>query len=91
MSTAADPKSERINIRVSSSRRELIEQAAANRGQSLSEFMLASAADAAENQLLDQRVFEVNAKTLAALHRQLATPGKVNQKLKALLNTRTPW
>lgn len=91
MSTAADPKSERINIRVSSSRRELIEQAAASRGQSLSEFMLASAADAAGNQLLDQRVFQVDAKDLAALHRQVAAPGKVNKKLKVLLNSRTPW
>lgn len=91
MSTAAGPKSERINIRVSSSRRELIEQAAAVRGQSLSEFMLASAADAAENQLLDQRAFQVDAKDLAALHRQVAAPGKVNKKLKVLLNSRTPW
>ncbi len=91
MSTAADPKSERINIRVSTSRRELIERAAAVRGQSLSEFMLASAADAAENQLLDQSVFEVDSKVLAALHIQFAAPGKVNKKLKVLLNTRTPW
>ncbi len=91
MSTAADPKSERINIRVSTSRRELIERAAAVRGQSLSEFMLASAADAAKNQLLDQSVFEVDSKALAALHSKLAATGKVNKKLKVLLNTRTPW
>lgn len=91
MSTAADPKSERINIRVSSSRRELIEQAAAIKGQSLSEFMLASAADAAENELLDQSVFQVESKVLAQLHKELAAPGKANKKIKALLNTRTPW
>lgn len=91
MSTAVGPKSERINIRVSSSRRELIEQAAAVKGQSLSEFMLASAADAAENQLLDQRVFQVDIKTLAELHRQIAAPGRANKKLNALLKTKTPW
>jgi uncharacterized protein (DUF1778 family) len=91
MSTSAEAKSERINIRVSAARRELIEQAAAIRGQSLSEFMLASAAEAAENQLLDQSVFQIDAKAFKLLERQLAAPSKSNKKLQELLNVRTPW
>ena len=91
MSTSAQAKSERINIRVSAARRELIEQAAAIKGQSLSEFMLASAAEAAEHQLLDQSVFQIDAKAFKLLERQFAAPAKSNKKLQELLNVRTPW
>lgn len=91
MSTEAQPKTERINIRVSLEKRAFIEEAATLRGQSLSEFMLASAAEAAENQMLDQSIFQVDAKAFKLLERQLASPAKPNKKLQDLLNVRTPW
>ncbi len=53
--------------------------------------MLASAAEAAENQLLDQSVFQIDAKAFKLLERQLAAPSKSNKKLQELLNFRTPW
>jgi uncharacterized protein (DUF1778 family) len=78
LNTKADSKFERISFRVSASQREIIEQAAALQGPSLSEFVLKSASSAAENELPNQRVFEVDSKTLAQLHRELTKPGKYN-------------
>ena len=86
MNTKSNSKFERISFRVSASQRQIIEQAAALKGLSLSEFVLVSASAAAESELLNQRVFQVDAKTLAQLHRELVKPGKENKKLKALMN-----
>jgi uncharacterized protein (DUF1778 family) len=60
MPTSVRRKDDVIQIRASAETKALLNQAAASRGQKLSEFMLDSARREAELALLDQRVFLLN-------------------------------
>ena len=89
--TTASAKSERINLRIQPERLVLLERAAAVRNLSLSEFMLTTAAEAAENALLDQRIFEVDEKAFKNLEKALAAPTRKNAKLEDLFSRKSPW
>ncbi|MBT3627761.1 MAG: DUF1778 domain-containing protein, partial [Rhodospirillaceae bacterium] len=51
---------ETINLRASAEQKALIDRAASHLGKTRTEFMLDSAREAAENALLDQRLFLLN-------------------------------
>lgn len=80
-----------INIRVASSQRDLIDQAAEVQGKSRSSFILESAYSNAKNVLLDRTFFGLDSarfKQFSELLDQSPTP---NEKLKSMLTTKAPW
>ena len=80
-----------INIRALEGQRALIDKAAACLNKTRSDFMLETACKAAENVLLDQRLFLVDDNTFNAFQAQLNAPVADNSKLHALLNQTSPW
>jgi uncharacterized protein (DUF1778 family) len=80
-----------INLRASSSLRDLIDRAARLVGQNRSEFMLESARRRAEDVLLDQRLFVLDEGKYQAFLSILDAPAKPTQELKRLLARQAPW
>lgn len=80
-----------INIRAQKRQRDLIDQAADRLGRSRSDFMLAAACREAEDVLLDQAFFAVDAGTFAKFQRLLDKPLPPTDKLRRLLETKAPW
>lgn len=80
-----------INIRAKARQRNLIDQAADKLGRSRSEFMLDAACRQAEDVLLDQTFFTVDADTFEKFQTLLDSPLPATDKLRRLLRTKTPW
>ena len=80
-----------INIRAKARQRNLIDQAAVRQGRSRSEFMLDAACRAAEDVLLDQAFFAVNASTFARIQSLVENPLPPTDKLRRLLKIPAPW
>ena len=80
-----------INIRAKARQRDLIDQAADQLGRSRSDFMLEAACRAAEDVMLDQAFFTVDAGTFATFQALLDQPLPPNDKLRRLLKTKAPW
>ncbi len=80
-----------INLRALVSQRSLIDKAASALGKNRSDFMLEAACRAAENVLLDQRLFQLDAKTYRAFAKALNAPVKDNPELRRLLTASAPW
>lgn len=80
-----------INIRAKVRQRDLIDQAAERLGRSRSDFMLEAACNKAEDILLDQAFFSVDAMTFAKLQTLLDKPLPPTDKLRRLLKTKAPW
>lgn len=80
-----------INIRVKYTQRDLIDQAAELLGKSRSDFMLETACREAEDILLDQRLFNLDAETFEKFQTLLDKPPSENPKLRKLMATPAPW
>ncbi len=80
-----------INIRALEGQRALIDKAASRLNKTRSDFMLEAACQAAENILLDQRLFLVDDDTFNTFQTQLDAPVAKNEKLHYLLNQKSPW
>ena len=80
-----------INIRARARQRDLIDQAAARQGRSRSDFMLEAACREAEDFLLDQAFFAVDAGVFGTIQALLDHPLPPTGKLRRLLKTRAPW
>jgi uncharacterized protein (DUF1778 family) len=80
-----------INIRAKARQRDLIDQAADRLGRSRSDFMLEASCRAAEDVLLDQAFFSVDAGTFAAFQALIDRPLPPTDKLRRLLKTKAPW
>jgi len=80
-----------INIRAKAKQRDLIDQAASRLGRSRSEFMLDVACREAEDVLLDQAFFAVDAGTFAQFQALLDKPLPPTDKLRRLLKKKAPW
>jgi len=91
MSQAQAVEAVSINIRAKVRQRDLIDQAAARLGRSRSDFMLEAACNKAEDVLLDQAFFAVNAGTFAKFKELLDRPLPATDKLRRLLKTKAPW
>lgn len=84
-------RSENINLRVTRSQKELIDQAAEASGRSRSEFMLDAACRAAEAALLDRTFFTLPAEKFDRLVEMLDHPPAPNPTLIRLMQTKAPW
>ncbi|MFP4103388.1 type II toxin-antitoxin system TacA family antitoxin [Coleofasciculus sp.] len=80
-----------INIRVEPNQLNLIDAAASVCGKSRSAFMLDSAYRAAEEALLDWRLFRLNDEQWEAFNQALDMPPEKNEKLHQLLQVKSPW
>jgi uncharacterized protein (DUF1778 family) len=88
-----DSRSSMISLRVPVQRRELIDRAAKVTGKTRTEFILESAGRAAEDALLDQRIFHLDEERYQAFLAALDAPPRpeVIAKLRKLLAKPAPW
>jgi uncharacterized protein (DUF1778 family) len=86
-----EARSETISLRVSPRRRDLIDRAAEVAGKTRTDFILDSATRAAEDTLLDQRVFMLDATGYAAFVEALDAPPRSIPELRKLLTEPAPW
>jgi uncharacterized protein (DUF1778 family) len=92
--TAVDRTEEnsvKINMRVSRHHRDLIDRGAQATGKTRTEFMLETACRAAEDALLDQRVFFAGAEQYRRFSEALDAPAQSSEMLKTLLSRKAPW
>ncbi len=80
-----------ISIRAKAGQRDLIDQAADRLGRSRSDFMLEAACRQAEDVLLDQTYFALDAKGFAAFQAMLDEPPTPTDRLRRTLKARAPW
>lgn len=80
-----------INMRVHSSTRDFIDQAAKSIGKDRSDFMLDAACEKAQEILMDRTEFLLDDTQWEAFNNILDNPPKPNEKLLTLLTTKAPW
>ena len=87
----AGRKDEVIQIRASAETKAILNRAAAIRGQKLSEFMLDSARRHAEEAILDQRTFFLDAKAHERFLAMLDRPAMPNKDLRVAMRRKPSW
>ena len=90
LSDTADSKGT-INLRVETSTRRIIDDAAAALGKTRTEFMIESARRQAIDVLLDRRLFALDAKHYDTFLHALDHPAAAGQKLQKLLRRVPAW
>lgn len=80
-----------ISLRAKAGQRDLIDQAADRLGRSRSDFMLEAACRQAEDVLLDQTYFALDAKSFRAFQTVLDKPPAPTDRLRRTLKARAPW
>jgi len=88
---AASAKSMQLNMRVHPAQRDVIARAAKVRHKSLTEFIVEAAIEAAEDILLNQRVFMASEDQIEEFLRVMDIPVSENPVLQKTLNTPAPW
>jgi uncharacterized protein (DUF1778 family) len=89
--SALERKDEVIQIRASADTKAILNHAASLRGQKLSEFMLDSARRQAEDTILDQRVFFLDAHAHERFLALLDAPAKPSDDVRKRLRRKAPW
>lgn len=84
-------KSSRIGLRISPAQERTIKLASEIKGKSASEFILDTAYQAAEQTLLDQRLFMVSKEKFEEFSKLLDRPPMDNEGLKKLFSKPSPW
>lgn len=79
-------KAERMDMRLSSQQKRLIEQGAALKGLSTSDFVIQSAAQAAEQIIHDQQIITLSLEGQRAFLAALESPPEPNESLKEALS-----
>jgi uncharacterized protein (DUF1778 family) len=80
-----------INLRARAADRDLIDRAAQAQGKTRSEFMLEAARERAQQVLVDQTFFQLDAKAFRRFGRLLEAPPQSSRKLVDLLRRKAPW
>lgn len=89
MTPAQEPVT--ISIRAKVGQRDLIDQAAERLGRSRSDFMLEAACRQAEDVLLDQTYFPLDAEGFARFQALLDRPPPPTDRLRRTLKAGAPW
>lgn len=90
-SPARAPRSARLGLRATPQQEAILRRAADAAHKSLTDFILDSACHAAEQTLLDQRLFMVTGSQFGALIDLLDQPPKDNPGLRDLFARKAPW
>jgi uncharacterized protein (DUF1778 family) len=85
------PKRQSLNLRIKPEERGLIDRAAKTLGKNRTDFMLDAARRAAEDALLDRKVFTVSPKAYAEFLARLDAPPQPNERLQKTMRTSAPW
>lgn len=85
MDAAIQNKNERINLRLKSSAKRLIERAASFEGKTVSHFILTSALEQAEKAVQEHEIMTLNEKHSRIVFEALASPVRFNRKMVAAL------
>src|SRR4051794_28685431 len=91
MTDITEPKSERVDLRMTPTAKRTLQRAAAVSNKTVSEFLLDSSLSAAFDTLADRRVFQLDEVQWAAFMTALDMPPRDNPQLRKLLRTRPPW
>jgi len=83
MDAASQNKTERINLRVKSSAKDIITLAAGFEGKTVSHFILTSALKCAEKTVQEHQMMTLNADDSKAFFEALSAPVRFNSKLNA--------
>ena len=84
-------RSARLGIRATPEQEAILKRAAEARHKTLTEFILDSACSAAEQTLLDRRLFVVPGGQYEALMEMLDRPAQPNLGLERLFSKKAPW
>jgi uncharacterized protein (DUF1778 family) len=84
-------RSARLGLRATGAQETILRRAAEVARKSLTDFILDSACQAAEQTLLDQRLFMVSGQQYQVLMDLLDRPAQDNQGLKDLFSRKAPW
>lgn len=84
-------RSARLGLRATPEQEVVLRRAAEVAHKSLTDFILDSACLAAEQTLLDQRLFMVSGRQYQALMDLLEQPEQPNEGLRELFSRKTPW
>ncbi len=84
-------RSEAVNMRIEPSQLALIDSAASLCGKTRTEFMVEAAYQAAEEALLNRRLFCLSDEQWEKFNHALNMPPTENEKLSKLLKTPSPW
>ena len=84
-------RSARLGLRATGQQESILRRAAEVAHKSLTDFILDSACHAAEQTLLEQRLFMVSGLQYQALMDMLEQPAQENQGLKELFSRKAPW
>lgn len=88
---AAAPKREALNMRITPDERNLIDRAAAARGQTRTDFILAAARAAAEETLVEATLVRATPEVFAEFLARLDAAPAPNERLKRTMHTPAPW
>lgn len=91
MTDAVDSRSERVDLRMTPAVKRTLQNAAAIRNKTLTEFLLDSGLNAAVDTLADRRVMLLDDGQWAAFQAELARPPKDNPRLRKLLARKPMW
>jgi uncharacterized protein (DUF1778 family) len=91
MSDTTDTRSERVDLRMTPAAKRTLQQAAAVKNKTLTEFLLDTGLTAAFDALADRRVFHLDAKHWDAFMAALSAPPKDNPRLRRLLARKPKW
>jgi uncharacterized protein (DUF1778 family) len=91
VTTATASRSARLGLRSSEAQLAVLRRAADAAHKSLTDFILDSACLAAEQTLLDQRLFMANSKDYQTFLDLLDRPARSNAGLKDLFSRQAPW
>lgn len=91
MGETAQPRSERVDLRMTPAAKRTLQRAAAIRNKTLTEFLLDTGLNAAHDALADRRVFQLDAKRWNAFMQALSQPPKDNPRLRKLLARKPAW
>jgi uncharacterized protein (DUF1778 family) len=80
-----------LNLRISATARNLIDQAAQSSGKTRTDFILEAAQRAAENVLLDRALLAVSPQAYSEFLKRLDAPTQPNAKLRRTMQTPAPW
>lgn len=81
----------RLGFRVTLQQEALIRKAAEITGKNMTQFILNSACEAAENALTDQKLFFADDRKYEAFLEALERPAEIKPHLSKLMGSPTPW
>ena len=91
IATSSAARSARLGLRATPDQEAVLRRAADVAHKSLTDFILDSACLAAEQTLLDQRLFMVSGSQYQALMELLERPEQANEGLRDLYSRKAPW